>query len=48
MLWMADKLKSDELNKALALLAAKGKQGFEVERAHINPLLRGITLERDR
>lgn len=29
LLWMADKLKSDERGKALALWAAKGKQAFE-------------------
>src|SRR6516165_3414730 len=29
LLWMADKLKSDERDKALALWAAKGKQAFE-------------------
>jgi hypothetical protein len=29
LLWMADKLKSDERNKALALWAAKGKEAFE-------------------
>jgi hypothetical protein len=28
MLWMADKLQSDERDKALALRAAKGKQAF--------------------
>jgi hypothetical protein len=33
LLWMADKLKSDERDKALALWAAKGKQGFDAERA---------------
>ena len=37
LLWMADKLRSDEHDKALALWAAKGKQGFERE----SPLLRG-------
>jgi hypothetical protein len=29
LLWIADKLKSDERDKALALWAAKGKQGFQ-------------------
>ena len=29
LLWMADKLKSDECDKAFALWAAKGLQGFE-------------------
>ena len=29
LLWMADKLKSDERDKALTLWAAKGKQAFE-------------------
>ena len=32
LLWMADKLKSDEREKALALWAVKGKQAFEAER----------------
>lgn len=31
LLWMADKLKSDERDKALALWAEKGKQAFETE-----------------
>jgi hypothetical protein len=31
-LWMADKLQSDEREKALALWAAKGKEAFEDER----------------
>jgi hypothetical protein len=31
LLWIADKLRSDEREKALALWAAKGKQGFEPE-----------------
>jgi hypothetical protein len=29
LLWMADKLQSDERDKALALWAAKGKQAFQ-------------------
>lgn len=29
LLWMAEKLQSDERDKALALWAAKGKQGFD-------------------
>lgn len=29
LLWMAEKLQSDERDKALALWAAKGKQGLE-------------------
>jgi hypothetical protein len=33
LLWMADKLQSDEREKALALWTAKGKQAFEAERA---------------
>ena len=32
LLWMADKLQSEERAKALALWAAKGKQAFEEER----------------
>ena len=32
LLWMADKLQSDERERALALWAEKGKQGFEAER----------------
>ena len=32
LLWMADKLQSDERDKALALWSAKGKQAFEDER----------------
>ena len=31
LLWMADKLQSDERDKALALWADKGKQAFEHE-----------------
>jgi hypothetical protein len=37
LIWAADKLKSDEREKALALWAAKGKQAFEAERATTNP-----------
>ena len=33
LLWMADKLKSDQGEQARALWAAKGKQAFAVERA---------------
>jgi hypothetical protein len=33
LLWMADKLRSDERDKALALWAAKGKQAFAVDRS---------------
>ena len=36
LLWMADKLQSDEREKALALWTAKGKQAFEAERAITN------------
>ena len=36
LLWMADKLQSDEREKALALWTAKGKQAFEAERASTN------------
>lgn len=36
LLWMADKLQSDERDKALALWAAKGKQAFEAERHGVN------------
>ena len=35
LLWMADKLQSDERDKASALWAAKGKQGFEAGRDSI-------------
>lgn len=31
LLWMADKLKSEERDKALVLWAAKGKQAFDAE-----------------
>jgi Conjugal transfer protein TraD len=37
MLWIADKLRTDEREKALALWSAKGKQAFEAERASTNP-----------
>ncbi|MGH7076311.1 MAG: conjugal transfer protein TraD [Stellaceae bacterium] len=36
LLWMADKLQSDEREKALALWAVKGKLAFEAERASTN------------
>ncbi len=36
LLWMADKLQSDERDKALALWAAKGKEAFESECASTN------------
>jgi len=36
LLWMADKLQSDEREKALALWTAKGKQAFDTERATTN------------
>lgn len=36
LLWMADKLQSDEREKALALWAAKGKRAFEAEHASTN------------
>ena len=36
LLWMAEKLQSDERERALALWAAKGKQAFEAERASAN------------
>jgi Conjugal transfer protein TraD len=32
LLWMADKLRSDEREKALAVWTAKGKEAFEVGR----------------
>ena len=35
LLWVADKLKSDEREKALALWAGKGKTAFEAERDSI-------------
>jgi hypothetical protein len=37
LIWAADKLQSDERNKALALWTMKGKQAFEAERATTNP-----------
>lgn len=36
LLWMADKLQSDERDKALALWAAKGKLAFDTERDSTN------------
>ena len=36
MLWMANKLNSEEREKALALWAAKGKRAFEAEHASTN------------
>ena len=36
LLWAADKLKSAEREKALALWATKGKQAFEMESASTN------------
>lgn len=36
LIWMADKLKSGEREKALALWTAKGTQAFEAERASTN------------
>ena len=39
LLWMADKLTSDERDKALALWAAKGKQAFMAEREGAKPIL---------
>jgi len=36
LLWMADKLQSDEREKALALWAAKGKLAFDMERDSTN------------
>jgi hypothetical protein len=36
LLWMADKLRSDEREKSSALWAAKGKQAFEAERTSTN------------
>jgi hypothetical protein len=37
LLWMADKLRSDDRERALALWSAKGEQAFEAERASTNP-----------
>ena len=37
LLWMADKLRTGEREKALALWAAKGRQAFETERDGTNP-----------
>ncbi|MBB5046986.1 hypothetical protein HNR60_001735 [Rhodopseudomonas rhenobacensis] len=39
LLWMADKLKSDQGKQARALWAAKGKQAFAVERATDAPTI---------
>jgi hypothetical protein len=40
LLWMADKLKSDQGERARALWAAKGKQAFEADPAtHIRSLV---------
>jgi hypothetical protein len=39
LLWMADRLKSDQGEHARALWAAKGKQAFTVERATNAPTL---------
>lgn len=36
LLWMADKLQSDEREKALALWVKKGKRAFEAERDSAN------------
>lgn len=36
LLWMADKLRTDERDKALALWTAKGKQALKAERASGN------------
>jgi hypothetical protein len=36
MLWMADKLNSEEREKALALWATKGKKAFDTERDSTN------------
>jgi hypothetical protein len=36
LLWMADKLQSDEREKALALWATKGKLAFDTERDSTN------------
>lgn len=38
LLWAADKLRSDDREKALALWATKGKQGFDTERNGMNPI----------
>ena len=38
MIWIAEKLRSGERDKALALWAAKGKQAFETERNGTNPI----------
>ena len=37
LLWMADKLKSNQGEQARALWAAKGKEAFAVERAMMRP-----------
>ena len=38
LLWAADKLRSDERERALVLWAAKGRQGFDTERSGVNPI----------
>lgn len=38
LLWAANKLRSEQGEKALALWSAKGKQAFEAERDGTNPI----------
>ena len=45
LLWMADKLKSDQGERAQALWAAKGKEAFAVERATDAPTIAQETLQ---
>ena len=46
LLWMADKLKSEQGEHARALWTAKGKQAFEVERTKEKPTVSHV--QRDR
>jgi Conjugal transfer protein TraD len=45
LLWMADKLKSNEGEQARALWAVKGKEAFAVERATDGPTMSQETLQ---
>lgn len=46
LLWMADKLKSDQGERARVLWAAKGKQAFELEPATHNGTDRTVSVVR--
>ncbi len=39
LVWIADKLRSDERNKALALWAGKGKEAFDAEHQYQKPII---------